>query len=82
MCLYVPGFQRQVFIHAKILLERSKKMKEQKKNKGSVLVAESACNAQNAHFGLVMKDHFIQHLSKNLSRDTPSLGIIFNQDDP
>ena len=25
-----------------------------KKNKGSVLVAESAYNAQNAHFGLVM----------------------------
>ena len=30
-------------------------MKEQKKNKGSVLVAESAYNAQNAQFGLVMK---------------------------
>ena len=29
-------------------------MKEQKKNKGSVLVAESAYNAQNAQFGLVM----------------------------
>ena len=28
-------------------------MKEQKKNKGSVLVAESAYNAQNAQFGLV-----------------------------
>ena len=40
--LYVPGFQRQVFKHVKILLERSKRRKEQKKNKGSVLVAESA----------------------------------------
>ena len=29
-------------------------MKEQKKNKGSVLVAESAHNAKNAQFGLVM----------------------------
>ena len=28
---------------------------EQKKNKGSVLVAESAYNVQNAQFGLVMK---------------------------
>ena len=54
LCLYVPGFQRQVFKHVKILSERSKEKKEQKKNKGSVLVAESACNAQNAQFGLVM----------------------------
>ena len=38
----------------KILSERSKESKEQKKNKGSVLVAESAYNAQNAQFGLVM----------------------------
>ena len=29
-------------------------MNEQKKNKGSVLVAESAYNSQNAQFGLVM----------------------------
>ena len=55
LCLYVPGFQRQVFIHVKILSERSKRRKEQKKNKGSVLVAESAYNAQNAQFGLVMQ---------------------------
>ena len=54
LCLYVPGFQRQVFNHVKILSERSKESKEQKKNKGSVLVAESAYNAQNAQFGLVM----------------------------
>ena len=31
-------------------------MKKQKKNKGSVLVADSAYNAQNAQFGLVMID--------------------------
>ena len=54
LCLYVPGFHRQVIKHVKILSERSKEMKEQKKNKGSVLVAESAYNAQNAQFGLVM----------------------------
>ena len=54
LCLYVPGFQRQVFKHVKTLSERSKESKEQKKNKGSVLVAESAYNAQNAQFGLVM----------------------------
>ena len=49
-----PGFQRQVFKHAKILSERSKKMKEQEKNKSSVLVAESAYISQKAQFGLVM----------------------------
>ena len=40
--LYVPRFQRQVLKHVKILSERSKETKEQKKNKGSVLVAESS----------------------------------------
>ena len=50
LCRYVPGFQRQVFKHVKILSERSKESKEQKNNKGSVLVAESAYNAQNAHW--------------------------------
>ena len=54
LCLYVPGFQRQVFKHVKILSERSKESKEQKKNKGSVLVAESAYNAQIAQLGLVI----------------------------
>ena len=56
LCLYVPGFQRQVFKHVKIFAEQSKESKEQKKNKGSVLVAESVYNAQNAQFGLVMKE--------------------------
>ena len=55
LCLYVPGFHRQVFKPVEILSERSKESKEQKKNKGSVLVAESAFNARNAQFGLVMK---------------------------
>ena len=53
MCLYVPRFQRQVFKHVKIFSERSKKMKEHKKNKRSVLVAETAYNSQNAKFSLV-----------------------------
>ena len=54
LCLYVPGFQRQVFKQVKILSERSKEIKQQKKNKGSVLVAVFAYNAQNAQFGLLM----------------------------
>ena len=33
LCLYVPGFQRQIFNHVEILSERSKKMRELKKNK-------------------------------------------------
>ena len=32
LCLFVSGFQGQVFKDKKILLERSKKMKEQKRN--------------------------------------------------
>ena len=55
LCLYVPGFQKQVFKHVKNFSERSMESKEQKKNKGSVLVAESAYNAQNAQFDLVMR---------------------------
>ena len=41
-------------------LQTSKKSIEQKKNKGSVLVAESAYNAQNVQFGLVMIKVFIK----------------------
>ena len=33
LCLYVPGFQRQVFKHVKVLTKQSKESKEQKKNK-------------------------------------------------
>ena len=47
----------------KILSEWSKKTKEQKKNKGSVLVAESAYNAQ---FGLVMKMLLVERNCKQL----------------
>ena len=36
LCIYVPGFQIQTFKQAKILLERSKNMKEQKENKWSI----------------------------------------------
>ena len=36
LCLYVPGFQRQVFKHVKFFSEGSERMKEKKKNKGSV----------------------------------------------
>ena len=55
LCLYVLGFQRQIFKQVKTSSERSKEMKEQKKNKGSVLVAESTYNSQTAQFGLVPK---------------------------
>ena len=54
LCLYVPGFQIQAFKHDKSLLECSKRIKEQKKNEGSVLVEESAYNSQIAQLGLVM----------------------------
>ena len=54
LCLYFPGFPGQVFKPGKILSEQLKKLKEQKKNKGSFPVAESAYNAQKAQFGLVM----------------------------
>ena len=53
--LYVPGFQRQVFKRVQFFSERSEESKERKKNKGSVLIVESAYNAQNAKFGLVMQ---------------------------
>ena len=43
----------------KFLSERSKESKEQKKNKGSFLVAESAYNAQKAQFGLVMFEKIV-----------------------
>ena len=55
LCLYVPGFQSQVFKHDKILSEQSKRMIEQKKKNWSALVAESAHSSQNTQFGLVMK---------------------------
>ena len=47
LSLYLLGFQGQDFKHVKILSERSKILKEWKK-KGSILVAESAYNSQNA----------------------------------
>ena len=46
---------QEVSKYVKNLSERSKKMKEQKKNKGSILAAESTHNSQNAQLGLVMK---------------------------
>ena len=54
VCIFQDS-RDKVFKHVENLSERSKEMKEQKKNKGSVLVAESAYNAQSAQFGLAMK---------------------------
>ena len=67
LCLNVPRFKRQVFKHDQILSERSKRMKEQEKNKSSVLFAESAFNSQNAQFGLLMIK------TKNLFRNISSV---------
>ena len=53
-CLHGPGFQRQVFKQVKSLSERSKRMKEQKMNKASVLVANTTYNSQSSQFGLVI----------------------------
>ena len=38
LCLYVPGFQRQVFKRVNVFSERIEESKEQKKNKGTVIV--------------------------------------------
>ena len=57
-CPYVPGFQSQDFNNfkqVKFVSELLTEMKEQKKNKGSVLVSESAYISHKAQFGLVMK---------------------------
>ena len=58
LCLYVPGFQRQVFKHVQVLSQRSKKLKEEKKHKGSVPFPEFAYISQKAHFGLVEKKNY------------------------
>ena len=45
---------------SKLLSERLREMKEQKKNKKIVLVAESTYNLQNAQFGhVVFADFFL-----------------------
>ena len=50
-CFWIPGTNHK---HVKKLSERSKEMKEQKKNKGNFLVAVSPQNSQNSKFGLLM----------------------------
>ena len=63
----------------KILSERSKESKKQKKNKGSVLVAESAYNAQNAQFGLEMsKEKLWNILMANFIGQWSSWGKLSN----
>ena len=65
---------------------KNKKMKEQEKNKRSVLNADSAHNSQNAQFGLVMKKKYkfiswkmllleLPYMKKKLIRD---LSVIYN----
>ena len=74
LCLHVPGFHRKVFKHVKILSERSKESKK-KKNKGSVLVAESPYTSQNAQLGLVMNKEFFYRIItwESAIRVVPSL---------
>ena len=58
LCLYGPGFQRQVLKHVKFVSERSKEMKEQKKNRESpcsgirLLFPKSTVWPRNAKSGL------------------------------
>ena len=53
-CLYVPGFQSQVYKHDEGFSEQIKKFKKQKKKKLNILVAESAYISHKAQFVLVM----------------------------
>ena len=53
MDLYVPGFHRQAYKHVIIASKRSEKIKEQRKPKGSLLMAETLDSFQNAQFGLI-----------------------------
>ena len=55
-CLYFSGIQRKIYKYNKKISEREKKMRGRKKNKRSVLVAESSKNSQNTQFGLVIQN--------------------------
>ena len=52
VCMFLDS--RDKSLNMLKFLERSKEIQEQKKNKGSVVVAESAYISQNAQCGLVM----------------------------
>ena len=55
LCVYVLGFQRLILKHVKVLSARSMRMKEQKKKKGSVILAESADNSpKKTQFSIVI----------------------------
>ena len=69
LCLYVPGFHRQGLKRVQVSSQRSKKMREQKKNKASVLVSESAYNSQNSQFGLRMKNKKNQKKTESLKQE-------------
>ena len=55
---------RKVFKHVKTLSERSKRVKEQKKKKGSVLAAELAYKSHKTQFGLVMNEEKVKKNAK------------------
>ena len=52
VCVFLDSINKSLIMLK--FCRNDQKMKEQKKNKGSVLVSESAYNAQNSQFGLVM----------------------------
>ena len=54
LCLYVPGFQRQVIKHVKILSEQSKKIKEQKTSNNERSVSRKT-GLQLLIFGLFLR---------------------------
>ena len=54
-CMFLDSTDKSLNMLKFCRNDQRKENKERKKNKGSVLVAESAYNAENAQFGLVMK---------------------------
>ena len=64
VCMFLDSRDKSL----NILSERSKESTEQEKNQGSVLVAESAYNAQKAQFGLVMGVHTRRDIRKSKYR--------------
>ena len=80
LCLFIPGFQRQVFKHGKILSERSKRLKKQKKNKRSVLFVESVFNTQKHSLASYWDNWVAVHVAEKIPTQffLKSLTFFFN----
>ena len=74
LCLHVSGFQRQVFKLVKFLYRLNHvKNKEQKKNKGSVLVAETTHKTQNvAYIKVICKGGYLARFEGKFRRCNPT----------